>query len=276
MTSTTLQLSEPFGHVAYRAAGLSHVGKAPPVVLIHGVGMQSAAWGPQIGDLSQTHHVIAVDMPGHGGSDRIPPGSGLPVFLDWLLAVLNALDLERACLVGHSMGAMIAGGFAVRHPHRVDRVALLNGVFCRDQMARKSVMARAEQIGAGSFDLETPLSRWFGDSPTEQAARDEVAGWLSQVDIEGYATAYGAFARGDALYSDRFGAINCPLLALTGDGDPNSTPAMSHAMAQAAQFGRTVIINNHRHMVNLTAPDAVNAALTDWLNTPSEQGELLI
>ncbi len=274
MTSTTLQLSEPFGQVSYCEAGLSHVGKAAPVVLIHGVGMQSAAWGPQIDDLSKTHHVIALDMPGHGKSDRIPLGSNLPDFLDWLLAVLDALDLERVCLAGHSMGALIAGGFAVCCPHRVERVALLNGVFCRDQIARQSVIERAELIGTGSFDLETPLRRWFGDSPIEQAARDDVAGWLSQVDIEGYATAYGAFARGDALYSDGFDKIKCPLLALTGDGDPNSTPAMSQAMADAAPLGQAVIIKNHRHMVNLTAPDAVNAALTDWLLTPSEQGEL--
>ena len=64
MTSTTLQLSEPFGTVAYREVGLTHAGKAAPVVLIHGVGMQSAAWGPQIEFLAQTHHVIALDMPG--------------------------------------------------------------------------------------------------------------------------------------------------------------------------------------------------------------------
>lgn len=274
MTSTTLQLSEPFGQVAYREAGLSHAGTAAPVVLIHGVGMQSAAWAPQIDKLSETHHVIALDMPGHGGSDRIPSGSDLPVFLDWLLAVLDALGLDRVNLAGHSMGALIAGGFAVRRPERVARVALLNGVFCRDEAASKSVIERAELIGTGSFDLETPLRRWFGDSPIEMAARDKVSVWLSQVDINGYATAYGAFARGDALYSDGFGKIACPLLALTGEEDPNSTPAMSQAMSGAAPYGRTVIIKNHRHMVNLTAPDAVNAALTDWLHTPSERGEL--
>ncbi|MES0828256.1 alpha/beta fold hydrolase [Ruegeria sp. SCP11] len=274
MTSTTLQLSEPFGQIAYREAGLSHSGKAAPVVLIHGVGMQSAAWGPQIEAFSKTHHVIALDMPGHGGSDRIPSGSDLPVFLDWLLAVLDALKLERVSLAGHSMGALIAGGFAVCHPERVARVALLNGVFCRDEAASRSVVARAELIGTGSFDLETPLRRWFGDTPIEQAARDEVANWLSEVNIDGYATAYGAFARGDALYSDGFSKIRCPLLALTGDDDPNSTPAMSQAMADAAPYGRAIIIEDHRHMVNMTAPNVVNAALTDWLHTPSEQGEL--
>ncbi|WP_170334080.1 alpha/beta fold hydrolase [Ruegeria arenilitoris] len=271
MTSTTLQLSKPFGTVAYREAGLSHVGKAAPVVLIHGVGMQSAAWGPQIEFLEQTHHVIALDMPGHGSSDQIAAGSELPVFLDWLLAVLDALKLQRINLAGHSMGALIAGGFAVRNPGRVERVALLNGVFCRDKASSKSVIERAKLIGTGSFDVETPLRRWFGETPVEQAARDDVAAWLSAVNIEGYATAYNAFARGDALYAKGFGTIACPLLALTGDGDPNSTPAMSYAMAEAAPYGTAIVIENHRHMVNLTAPETVNAALEAWLQTPSEE-----
>ncbi|WP_299950387.1 alpha/beta hydrolase [uncultured Ruegeria sp.] len=273
MTSKTLQLSDPFGSVAYQEAGLSHAGKDAPLVLIHGVGMQSAAWKPQVEMFSKTHHVIALDMPGHGGSDQIRLGSELPVFLDWLLAALDGMRLDRVNLVGHSMGALIAGGFAVRNPERVARVALLNGVFCRDGAASKSVIERAELIGTGAFDLETPLQRWFGDTPMDQAARDDVASWLSAVDINGYATAYGAFARGDALYSDEFGQITCPLLALTGDGDPNSTPAMSQAMANAASRGKAVIIENHRHMVNLTAPDAVNAALEAWLQTPLDEGD---
>ena len=64
--------------------------------------------------------------------------------------------------------------------------------------------------------------------------------------------------------------IPCPLWAITGDGDPNSTPAMSQAIAGAAPRGRALVIAGHRHMVNLTAPDAVNNALIDWLASDTE------
>ncbi len=270
MTSTILQLSEPFGKAALREAGLANKGKSPSVILIHGVGMQSAAWGPQIKAFSKSHHVIALDLPGHGDSYQIPSGSDLPVFLDWLLAVLDAQNLEHISLAGHSMGALIAGGFTACYPDRVERVALLNGVFRRDEAARQSVINRAKQISGGTFDLEAPLQRWFGDSPAERAVRADVAAWLSAVNIDGYATAYGAFARGDAIYADMFRTIACPLLALTGGDDPNSTPAMARAMADEALQGTAIIIDRHRHMVNLTAPDMVNAALLKWLNTPAE------
>lgn len=265
MTLTTLQLSEPYGRLAFREAGFGR-----PVVLIHGVGMQSAAWMPQIETLSKAHRVIALDMPGHGGSAPLRRGAQLHEFVDWLEAALNALGLERVSLAGHSMGALIAMGFAANHPTKLDRVALLNGVWRRSPVARAAVEKRAAQIHDGRFDLETPLARWFGDTLGEQSARAKVSGWLSDVNLRGYGTAYDAFARGDMTYADRLGEIICPLLALTGSGDENSSPAMARAIAGAAPLGRAVVIEGHRHMVNLTAVDAVNTALLEWLETKQE------
>ncbi|WP_439109696.1 alpha/beta fold hydrolase [Lentibacter sp.] len=266
MTLTTLQLSEPYGTLAFRDAG-----SGPPVVLIHGVGMQSAAWMPQIEALSKTHRVLALDMPGHGGSAPLRSGAQLPEFVGWLQAALHALGLKRVSLAGHSMGALIAMGFAATHRAQLDRVALLNVVYCRSPEARAAVEKRATQIRDGVVDLETPLARWFGDTPTEQTARAQVSGWLSKVSSEGYGTAYDAFARGDTTYADKIGGITCPLLALTGSGDQNSSPAMARAISDAAPLGRALVIEGHRHMVNLTAEDEVNTALQDWLKTGQER-----
>lgn len=265
MTSTTLLRSESCGPVTGLRAG-----EGAPLVLIHGVGMQAAAWGPQIGAFARTHEVIALDMPGHGGSAPLPGTPELPDYVAWLHGVLQALGLGAVSVAGHSMGALIAGGYAVCHPGNTARAALLNGVFRRSAAARAAVEARADEIRAGSFDLETPLTRWFGESAADQAARAQVAAWLSGVNLDGYAAAYSAFARGDSTYADGFGGIACPLLALTGDGDPNSTPEMAGMMAAAAPRGRAIVIEGHRHMVNLTAPEAVNAALQDWLAAPVE------
>jgi len=267
MTLTTLPLSEPFGAVAFRESGLAHAGRSAPVVLIHGVGMQSAVWWPQAEKLSETHHVIALDMPGHGGSSPLPRAAELPDFVAWLLSVLDAMSLDRANLVGHSMGALIAGGFAVEHGHRLERVSLLNGVFRRKASARKAVIARAELIRNGSFDTETPLNRWFLDMPEQQAARHKTAAWLSEVDIDGYATAYTAFATGDDIYADRYAGISCPFLAMTGALDQNSTPAMAQDMAATVANGQAIILGGHGHMMTLTAPEEVTAALQSWLGS---------
>lgn len=262
MTLKTLQLSNSDAKVTFRDQG-----QGDPLILIHGVGMQSAAWEPQIAALSQNHRVIALDLPDHGSSDALPEGSMLPSFVDWCADIVDTFGFQQINIAGHSMGALIAAGFAATYPDKTNRVALLNGVFRRDDAAREAVQKRAAQIKNGEVDLETPLARWFGDAPMEQAARAQVARWLKQMSPSGYATAYTAFAHGDITYADQFVQIKCPLLALTGDGDPNSTPAMARSMAAQAQNGKAVILKGHRHMANLTAPDAVNANLTTWLKT---------
>ncbi|GAB1479332.1 alpha/beta fold hydrolase [Paracoccaceae bacterium] len=259
MTSRILHLSDGL------AVRVIEAGAGEPLLLIHGVGMRAEAWGPQIAALSVAQRVIAVDMPGHGQSDPLPGQPDLPDYVAWAARVIQALNLGPVSVAGHSMGALIAGGLAVEQPDLVRRAALLNGVHRRSPEARAAVLARAAEIAAGAGGIEAPLARWF--APEEAALRDQVAEWLRVVSPTGYASAYRAFARGDAVYSDRFGEIRCPLLVLTADGDANSTPEMTRTMAAMAPHGRAVVIEGHRHMVNLTAPAVVTAELQHWLST---------
>lgn len=257
MMSRTLRLSDG------RAVRALEAGEGPPVLLIHGVGMRAEAWGPQMAPLAAAHRVISVDMPGHGDSDPLPATARLPDFVAWAAAVIRTLGLGPVSVAGHSMGALVAAGLAVDHPEAVARVALLNAVYRRSDTARAAVLARAGQIAAGEGDPEAPLDRWF--TPADAELRAQVADWLRRVDRAGYATAYRAFAEGDATYADRLGQIRCPALVLTADGDANSTPAMTAAMAAAIPGAKALVIPGHRHMLNLTAPDLVSRALLDWL-----------
>jgi pimeloyl-ACP methyl ester carboxylesterase len=248
-----------------RGTAYWEVGQGETLVLIHGVGLRLEAWGPQIDHFRHSHRVIAVDMPGHGETPRLARGSRLQQFVAWLGAFLDEMRIERVNLCGHSMGALIAGGSAVTFGDRIARVALVNGVFRRNPQAHAAVVARAREIEQGNVDLASPLSRWFERRELEGAPYQSTRGWLSQVDVDGYATAYAAFAEGDATYADAWPRIACPSLFLTGGNDPNSTPEMSRAMAASARAGQAVVIDGHRHMVNLTAPDLVNHALAEWL-----------
>jgi pimeloyl-ACP methyl ester carboxylesterase len=259
MMLTTLLLSDN------RKVVLRDEGDGPVVVLLHGVGMCADAWGPQIDALSQDYRVIAVNMPGHGGSDLLTRDARLPAFVAWLALVIEALDLGPVSVAGHSMGALIAIGLAVERPDLVSRVAALNGVHRRSVAARVAVEARADQLALGQSDIIQPLSRWFDDDAGQQAIRAQVAAWLGAVNQSGYETAYRAFAEGDSVYADQLGKIACPSLILTGDGDVNSTPEMTRAMAAETKNGSAVVISGHRHMVNLTAPDLVTDALQTWL-----------
>ena len=260
MTSPTRPRSSTSRGAAYFEAG-----EGEPVVLIHGVGLRLEAWSPQIEPLAATHRVIAVDLPGHGSSAPIGHGSDLPAFVEWFVAVLDDLGLDSVNVAGHSMGALIAGGCAVTVPERVRRVALLSAVHRRDHAASTAVRARAAEIAAGNFDPNAPLVRWFGNDGEASEPYRLVKAWLAAVDIEAYATAYASFANGDNVYADRWPGVACPALLLTGELDPNSTRQMSLDLAAASRRGEACIVAGHRHMVNMTAPDEVTAALRHWL-----------
>ncbi|SCB27743.1 Pimeloyl-ACP methyl ester carboxylesterase [Rhizobium hainanense] len=249
-----------------RGTAYHEVGKGEPLVLIHGVGMRLEAWTPQIEAFSGSHRVIAVDMPGHGESVALPAGSPLQAFVAWFGGFLDEMELGKVNVAGHSMGALVAGGAAATFGERIERIAYLNGVYRRDPEAKAAVLARAASIPLAGVDKEGPLLRWFGDDAQSAVARELTRNWLSLVDPQGYATAYAAFAGGDETYADRWPGIGAPALFLTGSDDPNSTPLMAEQMASAAPRGWVRIVEGHRHMVNLTAPDIVNELLAEWLS----------
>lgn len=264
MMSRILHLSDG-SHARLIEAGGQPQGGDTPLLLIHGVGMCADAWAPQIQALSEEYRVIAVDMPGHGGTSPLPPTARLPEFVAWAARLIQALDLGPVNVAGHSMGALVAAGLAVEHPELVRRVALLNAVYRRSPQASAAVLARADELARGEGSIDGPLDRWFG--PDEVAIRNQVAGWLKQMDLQSYATAYRSFAEGDRIYADRLQAISCPALVLTGEGDQNSSPQMSRDIADRIPQGQAVIVADHRHMVNLTAPGIVNDAMQAWLKT---------
>ena len=261
MISKTLQLSNN------RSAHYFEQGEGEPLVLIHGVGMQAEAWYPQIEYFSKHYHVISLDMPGHGQSTVLAPDAKLQDFVDWAVECITALNLGPVNLAGHSMGSLITTGVSVIRPDLVKRMAVLNGVYKRTHAAREAVIRRAEALKDGHLDIETPLQRWFGESEIEKTASRRVKSWLEKVDMSGYTTAYSAFAQGDLVYADGWSDIKCPALVLTGTDDPNSTAEMTIQMANQAKYGTAIVIENERHMVNLTAPEKVNQAMQAWLET---------
>ena len=244
-------------------------GKGPALVLVHGVGMAGLVWEPQVAALCRHYDVIALDMLGHGGSSLPPADARLSDYADQLLALLDGLGIARAHVVGHSMGALVALEFALTHPARVLSVAALNAVFCRSAEQRRAVESRLAAIG----DLSGPqawagtIARWFGEPvpPAWRAAAEMVHSLLDAVDPLGYERTYRLFASSDEAHRDRLAGLAVPALFFTGAEDPNSNPAMSQAMARLARRGECEILADERHMMSLTAEEAVNRRLLAFL-----------
>ena len=108
-------------------------GAGPPLVLIHGVGLDHTMWDPVVEILAQQHLVLRYDLLGHGSSDDPPGPRRLDDFVDQLLEVLDSYGIDTSDVVGLSFGGLIALITAARHPNRVRRAVLVSTVFGRSE-----------------------------------------------------------------------------------------------------------------------------------------------
>jgi pimeloyl-ACP methyl ester carboxylesterase len=98
---------------------------APPMVLVHGSHTDASTWAAVVPELSGSRRVIALDQRGHGGSPRTPEYS-FELMRDDLLELVDALELEKFLLGGHSMGGTVAAIFAERYAERVSGLILVD------------------------------------------------------------------------------------------------------------------------------------------------------
>jgi pimeloyl-ACP methyl ester carboxylesterase len=101
-------------------------GAGEPVIMLHGLGATKASFLPTVGALAPSYHTIAVDLPGFGDSDKPLRGAyDAPFFAEAIVSMLDALGLERAHVIGNSMGGRIAIELGLRSPERLHRLVLL-------------------------------------------------------------------------------------------------------------------------------------------------------
>jgi 3-oxoadipate enol-lactonase len=263
-----------------RIAGTAYEtgGQGRPVVLVHGLGMTRAMWDWQWPALTRRFHVVRYDLLGHGESDKPRTAYSLGRFADQLAVLLDGLGLERAALVGFSLGGMIVRAFALAHPERVSALAVLNSPHARTEAERAAVSLRVEQAAreGPQATVEAALARWFTET---YAARhpevlERVRGWILANDPEVYPLIYRVLAEGDAELAETVAAIRCPTLAITGGEDHGNSPDMARRLAALIPGARAEIIPGLRHMGLVEDPEAFNALLIPFLETALVSGEV--
>lgn len=216
--------------LAYRAWGAQ---EGVPVVLLHCLGEDGEDWrGPLISGLAGEHPVYALDLRGHGESDW--PGSyALADFVADLRGFLDALGIERAILVGHSFGSVVAYLFAQEHPKRVDRLVL-------------------EETGA-MRPLDPPRELPEAPPGTPLFDWEAVIQWTRQRNEP------------DPAWWERLTAITAPTL-LVGGGDRSPLPQEDlHTMAERIPDARVLTVEDAGHLVHEARPMEFTRAVLDFL-----------
>lgn len=245
-------------------------GSGPPVILLHGVGLNQSIWAGQVKALASIFQVITFDLLGHGGSAAAHANAPLADWVDQLNGVVLDLALEKFALVGFSFGGLISQAFAAQHSRLIDRLVLMSTVYDRSEAERASVLSRldmARREGPQTI-ISAALSRWF--SPEFSKAHPEIMnqyeGLLRGNDASSFLSAYECFARVDRELTGALAAFDRPTLVMTGELDTGSTPDMARKLAGMIPGAECSIIAGGRHMMPVEMPVEVNSVLRRFLN----------
>ena len=226
-------------------------GTGPDVVLLHGIGGNTRLWRSQLEGLSDTFRVTAWDTPGYGGSDD-PDGDdwAMADYAERLAAFLDAIDIERAHIVGQSWGGVLAQEFYRSYPERFVSL-VLSDTYAGGNAQPAEERDAALQARLTALDTMTPAEMarrrvralLMPDAPEPLVA--EVESVLTEIHSPGYRMAAIALANANTL--DIQPTISIPTLITAGDHDGIVPPARAremHATSPAAAWSssRTLVI----------------------------------
>ena len=247
-----------------------HTGTGPAVALTHGfVGDAQSTWGRQIEALSDEFTVIAWDAPGTGGSSDPPEDFGMDGYADCLAALLRALQIERAHLVGLSFGAALALAAFHRHRGLASSLTLVCGYAGwvgslgadeADQRLARSL--EASRLTPGEFVAAMAPSMF---SPSTDG--ELVAPFLDSVRAF-HPSGFRAMAR--ASYADQchvLAEVDVPTLLIYADHDVRAPVSLGEAIHGAVPGSEFVVLTGPGHVSTVEAPDDVTRELRRFLRS---------
>lgn len=249
------------------------VGEGPPVIFVHGIGAWRGMWDEVVAQLKDRFRCITYDLRGHGETPKPPGHFGLPELVADLEALRAELGIERAHLVGHSLGGIIVPAYAHAHLDHVRSVALLSTAAFRTEEDRSRSLLVVDAIGQNGMAaaLGTLETRWFTDrfiaeNQERVAARKRV---VAQMDPATYIDGFRVYAETDT--GPLLPEIRVPALVLTGEFDPGCPPRLNRRMADALPDSRLVILEGLKHSLLIEAPDLIATHLRNFLTEAEAQ-----
>ncbi len=242
---------------------------APVVALIHGLGLCRDVWAGLLPAFEGRYRVLNYDLFGHGQSVPAPEKASLTVYSDQLAGLLDHVGVDRAAVVGFSIGGMINRRFALDHGGRLSALVILNSPHDRGAKGQTLVEDRAAKVRKqGAFStFDEALKRWFTPEflASDAAGPRLVRECRSQVDPESYAQAAWVLANGVRELIAPDPLITAPTLVMTCENDTGSTPAMSRHIAAEIPEAELSIVPRLQHLGLMEDASAFTAPIIDFL-----------
>ncbi len=235
----------------------------PTIVFVHGGGLDHTVWALQTRYFAyRGRNVLAIDLPGHGRSAG-PALESIPAMADWVMRLLDSLEIGEAALVGHSMGSLVVFDAAARHGERVTALALLGTSLPMPVTAALLSAAGANKHSA--FDMVT----LWGHSRDGQVGSNRAPGlWMTGeavrlLERSGPGVLHACLKASNDYAGDlaMAGAIECPTVVVLGERDSMTPARRARGLAETIPGAKTVMLAGCGHMMMAERPDEVLDAL---------------
>jgi 3-oxoadipate enol-lactonase len=248
------------------AVTLRRAGQGRPIVLCHSLLADSSSFDRIAGALARNHHVVILDLPGFGGSDRVD--DGLEAVADRVAAAIGALALpEPPVLLGNGFGGFVVLTAAIRHPGIASRLVLADCGAAFSEPGRAAF--RGMSAGAAAHGLagiaDVAMRRLF--SPAYQAQHpaliQERRERFLTIDLQTFHNACAALASLDLRPA--LASVTVPALVLVGELDEATPPPMSTELAAGLPDAQLQVLAGCAHVPQLQEPELFMGAVADFI-----------
>jgi len=243
--------------------------EAPAVVLLHAIATSSEMWLPQLGVWSSAFRVVRMDLPGHGASEAPVGPLTLRDYAERVKEALDELHIERAAIVGLSLGGMIAQAFALAYPDRLNALVLAHTSARTELPVREMWNRRLEQFEQHGLEAQAAptLERWF--TRAFALASPMTLEWLARqirsTSPSGYSAAVAAIQALD--HEERLREIAVPTLVVAGEDDSAVPPAAAAGIAERVPGARLLVLKDAAHLGNVQQPVVFTERVGEFLQT---------
>ncbi len=246
-------------------------GTGYPVLLIAGLGSDSSSWLGVSGELSKKFRVIIFDNRGCGRSDVPPAGYTIKDMADDAVRLLDALEIKKAHIVGHSMGGYIAQEIAVRSPERVDKLILESTSYVSSDRNNELFAGFLEELKKGS-DYEEWIRTWASwiFSPKTLKNEEFISAFVRsavEYPLRQSADSFRAQVQAIASFDGKDNArhIKAGTLVLEGGDDRLITPSEAEALAKSITKSSFSLVKDAGHSLHIEKPEEFLQIVLDFL-----------
>lgn len=241
-------------------------GTGPTVILLHGLGGSTQAWQFNIAALAEKYHVVVPDQIGFGKSDKPLVGYRIRTYVDFLDQFCKQLKIERATLVGNSMGGWIATLFTAAFPDRVDKLVLVDaaGYAPPKDLDTRTLFALNPTTREGMKLLTAKV--FYNKAFLTDAAIDlAIAARLAAGDGYTINSITESIIRGEDFLDEAVKTIKRPTLLVWGRQDGLVPLAIGERFNKDIPGSKMVVIDQCGHVPSVEKPGEFNAALLKFL-----------